>query len=330
MAKEKSTGRSQDKQAGRAKTKSQPVRRPTPKKPTKRVASIAPPDTATRIAANNRERRAIARALDQQREKTLTAYRAQFRQFAATLAAGKPKAIFAEGDSWFNYPLGRGVISQLAGLISTPIANFAWPGAETRQLLGVHEREEIEKRFRDGPQRGKTWDVLLFSGGGNDIVGDPMVLFLTRGAYDPLHPEGVLNDRFSEVLNLVIEGYKDLIALRDHLSPGTLIMSHGYDYAWASGKGACWTGPWLQPSLDYAQVPRGLDQHKVVIAMLDRFESELHKLSAASNNFVVVPTHQTLLAEADWANELHPKDPGFHAIARKFKTVLEQRFGGDI
>jgi hypothetical protein len=285
-------------------------------------------DVRARIEANNRERRAIERAINGARENTLRAYRARFHHFAQG-HEGTPKYLFAEGDSWFNYPLGHAVISQLDSLIQTPIANFAWPGAETRQLLGVHEREEIEKRLRDGPERGKKWDVLLFSGGGDDIVGDQMVLFLTRGAYNPQHPGAVLNARFNEVLDLVMDAYTDLIGLRDALSPQTLIVGHVYDYAWASGKGACWVGPWLRPSLDYAGVPRGVDQHKVMGAMLDRFDARLQAV-AKGKNFLVVPTHDTLHAESEWANELHPKDPGFLAIARKFQAVLQQHLGSDI
>jgi hypothetical protein len=289
-----------------------------------------PATVRARIDANNRERRAIERAIDQQREKTLTAYRTRFRRFAAQRLEGGAKTIFAEGDSWFKYPLGHAVISQLEGLIHTPIANFAWPGAETRELLGVNEREEIEKRLKDGPEPGKKWDVLLFSGGGDDIVGDQMVLFLTRGAYDAQHPGAVLNGRFDEVLDLVMGAYRDLIALRDTLSPNTLIVGHVYDYAWATNKGACWVGPWLQPSLNYAEVPKGDDQHRVMIAMLDRFEVELQKIKAATSNFIIVPTHGTLQTKEEWANELHPKDPGFKEIAEKFKTALQGRFGPNI
>lgn len=304
------------------------------KLPAKRVTQPAPagdrsPNVRVRIEANNRERRAIERAIDSQRERTFTRYQAQFRNFAAR-REGAAKTIFAEGDSWFNYPLGEAVIDQLSDLIHTPIANFAWPGAETRQLLGLHERKEIEKRLKDGPEPGKTWDMLLFSGGGDDIVGDQMVLFLTRGAYDPEHPERVLNRRFDEVLDLVMGAYRDLIGLRDHLSPNTLIVTHVYDYAWATNEGACWVGPWLQPSLNYALVPKGDDQHKVMTAMLDRFEAKLEEVKNGTKNFLIVPTHGTLHTQDEWANELHPKDPGFGLIAQRFQRVLQQQFGANI
>jgi hypothetical protein len=33
----------------------------------------------------------------------------------------------------------------------------------------------------------------------------------------------------------------------------------------------------------------------------------------------VVPTHEKLKDKEEWDNELHPKDPGFLKIARKFR-----------
>jgi hypothetical protein len=214
-------------------------------------------------------------------------------------------------------------------LIKTPIANFAWPGAETRQLLALHERLEIEKRLEQGPEPGKKFDVLLFSGGGNDIVGDQMCLFLNR--YDPQQPpERVLSERFDEVLDIVMGAYKDLVSLRNTLSPNTLIVGHAYDYAWAPGHGACWLGPWLQPSLDYARVPRGDLQHAVVTEMLKRFDTKLKAVASAAGKFIVVSTHDTLKDEEEWDNELHPKDPGFLKIALKFQAVLQQHLGADI
>lgn len=326
MAKKKSAGGAK-KGTGR---KPAGAKRKAPAKGAVRAAASAdtPAATAARILANNRERQAIERVIDQQREKTLRTYRTQFRQFTAR-RKGAVKTIFAEGDSWFNYPLGSAVISQLQGMIHTPIANFAWPGAETRQLLALHERKEIEKRLHEGPEPGKKWDVLLFSGGGDDIVGDQMVLFLDR--YDPTKPpEAVLNKRFEEVLDLVMGAYQDLVKLRDHLSPNTLIVGHVYDYAWATGKKACWLGPWLRPSLDYVGVPRVDPQHAVVTQMLKHFEARLKEIAAAAGNVLVVPTHDTLKTEAEWDNELHPLNPGFRLIAQKFQQVLQEHFGVDI
>jgi hypothetical protein len=80
---------------------------------------------------------------------------------------------------------------------------------------------------------------------------------------------------------------------------------------------------------NYARVPGDL-QHAVVIEMLNCFETRLNAVAAAAGKFIVVPTHDTLKDKEEWDNELHPKDPGFLKIARKFQTVLEQQLGVDI
>ena len=52
-----------------------------------------------------------------------------------------------------------------------------------RYMLGVEERKLLSKHFTDGCPAGGPWDVLLFSGGGNDIVDNPMALWIKD--FDP-------------------------------------------------------------------------------------------------------------------------------------------------
>jgi hypothetical protein len=57
---------------------------------------------------DSRERRVTEGAIEAQREKTLKSYRIHLTK--VEIAAAAAKRIFAEGDSWFNYPLGFAVI----------------------------------------------------------------------------------------------------------------------------------------------------------------------------------------------------------------------------
>ena len=45
-------------------------------------------------------------------------------------------------------------------------------------MLGVEERKLLTEQLRNGCPAGGPWDVLLFSGGGNDIVDNPMALWI--------------------------------------------------------------------------------------------------------------------------------------------------------
>ena len=92
-----------------------------------------------------------------------------------------PLQIFAEGDSWFDYPVpffGGGIIPRLEDRLGVPILNLAKAGDEVRYMLGVEERATLTEHLTDGSPAGGPWDVLLFSGGGNDIVDNPMALWV--------------------------------------------------------------------------------------------------------------------------------------------------------
>ena len=61
--------------------------------------------------------------------------------------------------------------------------------------------------------------MLLFSGGGNDIVDNPMALWIKD--WDPALPpiDLIHQTRFQTALALVRAGYEDLIELRDQFKP---------------------------------------------------------------------------------------------------------------
>ena len=100
-----------------------------------------------------------------------------------------PLQVLAEGDSWFDYPVpffGGGIIPRLQNKLGVPILNLAKAGDEVRYMLGVEERKLIARHLQDGCPAGGSWDVLLFSGGGNDIVDNPMALWIRN--FDPARP----------------------------------------------------------------------------------------------------------------------------------------------
>lgn len=241
----------------------------------------------------------------------------------------QPLQILAEGDSWFDYPVplfGGGVIKRLEKRLGVPILNMAEPGDELRHMLGVGQRRRLRRRLQEGCPAGGPWDLLLFSGGGNDLVDDPMALWILewrRGAKpdELLHPR-----RFDAALELLRAGYEDLIALRDQLSPQTHLLLHGYDFAIPDGRGLCHLGPWLKPSFDLRGFPDQKSAAQVVRAMLIRFAGMLETLQAHAG-VSVLPTQGTLAPKSSaWHNELHPAKAGFEAITGLFQARIRQLF----
>lgn len=244
--------------------------------------------------------------------------------------------ILAEGDSWFDYPLpvphGDGVIYQLQKLLGYAIANMAHYGLEVEQMMGLSIRQEIISRLRD-PQ--VKYDALLFSGGGNDIVGDQFCIWLKDAP--PVVPPAHLLDvsAVNAALAILEAEYRELVDIRDQYSPQTVIFVHPYDFPPITGKGVCGKGPWLKPSLDYVYKHLGVanpdpnDEFVVVKTLMQMFGAMLNRVAADSKcpRFVVVPTQGTLTpSSSDWQNEIHPSSSGFAKIAQKFQSSLASVF----
>lgn len=250
-----------------------------------------------------------------------------------TLAAPSraPLQIFAEGDSWFDYPpfiFKGGVIPRLEDRLGVPILNLAKAGDEVRFMLGVDERKILEQQLRKGSPAGGSWDVLLFSGGGNDIVDNPMALWV-RDFRPGANPSELIHQpRYDTALALVRAGYEDLIALRDSLSPSTHLVFHAYDFAIPDGRGICHLGPWLKPTFDLRKFPANTNtSFEVVKEMLRQFAAMLDALAQGRNDITFINGQGTLAPKRDsWHNELHPNQDGFEKFAGLFQQKLKALF----
>jgi hypothetical protein len=274
------------------------------------------------------------------------AYAAAFKSAAkpaGAVVAGKakkaptppPLQILAEGDSWFDYPAHArgGIISRLAARIDLPIRNLAEAGDEVRYMLGVEQRKVLRKKLEDRGPSGAPWDVLLFSGGGNDIVGDPMALWVRD--FQPNTPPAQLIEpaRFAAALALVRAGYEDLIGLRDLHSPTTHLVFHAYDFALPDNRGVCFFGPWLAPTFKLRKFPKFSAPSDacalVVREMLQRFAAMLAALQRPNVSFL---DGQATLpnATSSWHNELHPSSSGFDLFVELFRNELRRLFPGRV
>jgi hypothetical protein len=322
-----------------------------PRKATGRRTRVASGRSARRLASVNpatvaEERRLLEKKNAQEVRRRLKEYKAAMASLKvkkrgpkAAGVGGPPAAaplrILAEGDSWFDYPPfdilgigGGGVIPRLSKILGVPILNLATAGDEVRYMLGVKERKELIRHLKNGSPDGGRWDALFFSGGGNDIVDNPMALWVRD--YVPGAPAAQLinQPRFDVALALVKAGYEDLIAVRDKESPGTHLFFHTYDWAIPDGRGVCGHGPWLKPTFDLRGFPTGniTPAFEVVREMLRQFASLLKTL-VPRGGVTVIDGQGTLPAvPASWHNELHPSKSGFQQFAALFAQELRRQF----
>ncbi len=255
----------------------------------------------------------------------------------APAQAGMPLQILAEGDSWFDYGVptfGGSIIPRLEKKIRVPILNLAKGGDEVQNMMSVDQRRTLQKHLEQGCPAGGKWDVLLFSGGGNDIVGDRMAVWMRE--YDPsIQPwQHVSIPHFKPSLNLLKAGYQSLIALRDQYSPETHLVFHTYDCAWPDGRGVCWLGPWLEPTFKLRRFPKfpgNTASFEVVKWMLGQFAKLMQGFASKSRRITVINGQGTLpVQKGSWHNELHPSETGFETHADLFHQKLRQLFPGRV
>jgi hypothetical protein len=223
----------------------------------------------------------------------------------------RSKRVIAEGDSWFDYPswlfTGGGVVSHLERLAGIHILNLAKAGDESRFMLSLKQRRRLEEEL-------KTADILLFSGGGNDLAGDQFCVWLNDNN-DGDWSNAIDLERLDAALDFTMAIYDDLAQIRDEINPNCLIVTHGYDFPTPSDKGVLWFGPWLKPSLDLCGWRKPSDQFKIVKEVLTEFNRRLEIWDA--KNHLHVQT-QGFLSSCEWQNEIHPNRAGFQKIAQKF------------
>jgi len=267
------------------------------------------------------------------------AHQANIARIMAAPPAVQPLALLAHGDSWFNYPLtGNGlpltdtdIIAQLPAL-GTPnpvIYNISHFGDAASVEMGLPKQQRLIASLTTPANWfvGGKPDAILFSGGGNDIVGDTFCIFLN---YAVSGASGLNVTRFDEALGMVEACYLSLFALRDQYAPGVPIFGHCYDFPIPNGVAPPCAGPWLQPSLNFYNWTNIVEGTAIVHQALIEFKNVLQNLTLdPANNFILIDTQGTLVP-ASWANELHPYPPGFNQFATLFATALKNYFPGRI
>jgi hypothetical protein len=196
-------------------------------------------------------------------------------------------------------------------------------------MLGVKQRKELIRYLASGSPAGGPWDALFFSGGGNDIVDNPMALWVRDFVPGVPAAQLINQPRFDNALALVKAGYEDLVAVRNAVSPQTHLFFHTYDHAIPDGRGVCNLGPWLKPTFELRGFPRDdtTAAFEVVKEMLRQFAVMLKKLQQAHGGVTVIDGQGTLVpVRESWHNELHPSKDGFRKFAVLFAQALETQF----
>ena len=252
-------------------------------------------------------------------------------------------AIVAEGDSWFSYPRKWIVFGQDMNVLHhiseklehTDTVNLLQLAASGDEAVDMTSGKQFKKLYKILKKNKQYIRIVLFSGGGNDIVGKNDMPPLLNEYEQGMSALDCINiERFQHKLTAIELSYRRLIDLCKDLIPNAKIITHTYDIAKPQDNGAdfFWglikTKPWIYPYLVKKSIPEDLHL-PIVEYLLGTFGQRLIALAeepAVKNHIVVVNTQGTLRPghKTDWENEIHPTRPGFKRITNQIYPVLRQ------
>jgi hypothetical protein len=218
--------------------------------------------------------------------------------------------VVSEGDSWFDYPMYRNIIDHIDDTKRFALKRLEFSGDTVRNMIGnaraLEAFHEVVKQER--PR------FVLFSGGGNDIVGDELI-----GAIKPYN-----SAKWTELRAGVVGGYEKMIRT---IGPDAPVFAHGYDYIIPSARpvrydGIAISGPWVWKEMDNKGLP---DAMKMQIArlMMDWFNDMLAELERVYPAYFAHIDLRGTLQPDMWQNEIHPTRSGFAAVAERFLEQLD-------
>jgi hypothetical protein len=256
-----------------------------------------------------------------------------------TTADAAGTVLLAEGDSWFDYPF-QNVLGELEDRFNYDVQSSAHKGDTIEEM--AYDPDQLTKLVRlleKLDASGKKPKAVLLSGGGNDIAGDELKILLNhKGSNLPALNEqilaGMIDNRLQVALVTLIGTVTQLI--RAHFGSECPVLIHGYDYPVPDGRGylgGFWIlpGPWLQPGLRKKGYEVLEENRQLMATLIDRFNAMAATVAGGPGlkHVHYVNLRGTLSNELAgnaykkwWANELHPSEFGFEAVADRFHRAL--------
>lgn len=228
--------------------------------------------------------------------------------------------LVAEGDSWFCYPIWRSLLDFISASNQYAICR--------RGTSGRRLREIVEDGLYLKAVKSEKPKALLISGGGNDfaneqfVSGDDGEKPLFNAFQQGMKAEDVIfADKWSKKLDEIADLFETIV-LRTGDIP---IIAHTYDNILPTGEPAAYdglhiAGPWILPSLTKQNVPVAMHR-QIAMLMIESFGQSLRSVANVHPNFVIADLIGTCV-DSDWANEIHPFESGYKAMADKKLVVI--------
>jgi lysophospholipase L1-like esterase len=239
------------------------------------------------------------------------------------------KVVLSEGDSWFSFADVIGRLDDPQDL-GDPKYQRPWcllrlerAGDEVMTILSGAQRSKLRDYF----SRWKI-DALLFSGGGNDIIGPDLLPLLRPYHLGMAAQDLVAFSRFERRLRQIQDCYRELLDLLADAPQETTVFVNSYDYVVPSDRPVklvgivTVAGPWMLPYFDKRAIPPAL-QAEVVKILIDGFCAAIDQVAAESRGVGRLVRVETRgVVQNDWKDEIHPARKGSMRVAKTFEAAL--------
>jgi hypothetical protein len=243
--------------------------------------------------------------------------------------------ILGKGDSWFDYPAGIDLLDYLNNHFNYNVLKSAKAGDKLLNMVYGNDMQFSSNNANviTGLIKRNKVDILLLSGGGNDLAGSQLEVFLEFNTGNYINAENLIDkSQLSIFLNRLKIALYTLIEKVILIKPEIKIIMHNYGYPDVSGKGVLeilghsdWInglGPWLKPAFDARNINHD-DANIIMRAIMDMYSSILISLqNKFSDNFVFVDLRQIVKME-DWTNELHLNNDAYLKVATEFHKRIQ-------
>jgi hypothetical protein len=235
----------------------------------------------------------------------------------------------SEGDSWFDYPMYPNLIDIIDESADLAVARHEICGDVVSNMIGTFPewrgvQNLVEIALEEHPS------LVLFSGGGNDMVGtgdiEGMIAPFNAGA--PLEYY-LATARWRDKLGQLGDAFAVLAA---HLGSIAPVFAHGYDYIVPAWKPVHYdginirVGPWVIREMEHVGIRDQALQRAIGTLMIDKFNEMLAELAVTARGMLVhVDLRGVLDPDADWENEIHPTQRGFEKLAAEFVKQLQAK-----
>ncbi len=267
------------------------------------------------------------------------------------------KIILAEGDSWFQFPLLiRDIIDWLNKRPTNGIYSIAYGGDWLTNI--IYEADYISELPIHDP------DVLLISGGGNDLVGgNRLAVMVDRENQEAKRTKedlSTIDDLSSEDKSYILEvqsfirpefhAFINILkVMYDKMFSGIKlsgkyenmrILIQGYDYPfprWPQKNPMKFfqymenrlvgSGKWLKRPLSIKGIPEK-EHRSILMAMIFEFNEMFKEIAKKHENVYLIDCRGNAPDDKDWIDELHLRNKKYRQIAAAYQLMIDRSIEG--